>query len=342
MTLSTSFIKATLIRATLADYPLIQNMARFYVYDLSRYCGLTSKEWACPEDGLYENFDFKTYFTAEDRQAFLIKVDDELAGFVLINKVGTTPEIDWNMGEFFILARFQGKGVGQQIGRQILDAFPGQWEIAALPDNRPALAFWRALVADYTQNSFTEALKTITEPEPHPMVVLQFQAKQDKKSETVITVRDAKEEDIAAMVALSEIKRRDYEQAQPQFWQRAKDANHHQAAWFKQLLRSDDSLLFVAERDQQMLGFVIGRLVPAPEVYNLGGLTLMVDDFCVMMPSLWSEIGSALLTALKKAGQPQGAVQLLVVCGHHDTPKRAFLTYAGLTVASQWFISSLA
>ncbi|KJW04246.1 hypothetical protein RAT170B_1388 [Rickettsia argasii T170-B] len=28
-----------LTTATVADYPLIQNMVRFYIYDISRYCG---------------------------------------------------------------------------------------------------------------------------------------------------------------------------------------------------------------------------------------------------------------------------------------------------------------
>lgn len=32
----------TLIKASLSDYPTIQNMARFYVYDMSRYCGFIS------------------------------------------------------------------------------------------------------------------------------------------------------------------------------------------------------------------------------------------------------------------------------------------------------------
>jgi len=47
------------------------------------------------------------------RMHFLVKVDDKLAGFVLINKVGSTPEVDWNIGEFFIVFKFQGKGVGR-------------------------------------------------------------------------------------------------------------------------------------------------------------------------------------------------------------------------------------
>lgn len=47
-----------IIKAGTEDYPVIQNMARFYVYDLSRLCGFTSKDWACPANGLYESFNF--------------------------------------------------------------------------------------------------------------------------------------------------------------------------------------------------------------------------------------------------------------------------------------------
>ncbi len=61
----------TLIPVTLADYPTVQNMARFYVYEMSRECGLNSIDWACPADGLYECFDFKHYFVDPDRKAFL-------------------------------------------------------------------------------------------------------------------------------------------------------------------------------------------------------------------------------------------------------------------------------
>lgn len=75
-----------IITATLADYPVIQNMARFYVYDLSRQCGFISKEWMIPEDGLYECFDLKSYFEDPARRVYLIRVEEELAGFTLLNR----------------------------------------------------------------------------------------------------------------------------------------------------------------------------------------------------------------------------------------------------------------
>lgn len=36
-----------MVPATLADYPALQNLARFYVYDMSRYCG-DLPGWECP------------------------------------------------------------------------------------------------------------------------------------------------------------------------------------------------------------------------------------------------------------------------------------------------------
>jgi hypothetical protein len=63
-------MKIEVISATTKDYPVIQNMARFYVYDLSRYCGKSFAGWAIGEDGLYECFDFKRYFVDSGRKAF--------------------------------------------------------------------------------------------------------------------------------------------------------------------------------------------------------------------------------------------------------------------------------
>src|SRR3990167_5062439 len=154
-------LKPKLIEATLADYPVIKNMARFYVYDMSRYCGFISKEWACPEDGLYESYDFKQYVEDPTRKAFLIRLENELAGFALLNKTGTTPDIDWNMGEFFILAKFQGQRIGEMIAHQLWKTYPGLWEISVIPENKKALAFWRKAVTNFTHGNYKEEIRDI-------------------------------------------------------------------------------------------------------------------------------------------------------------------------------------
>ena len=66
-----------LIPATIEDYPIVQNMARFYVYDMSEYLG-GEEGWETPEDGLYECIDFKKYFEINDTYSFLIRKGNEL------------------------------------------------------------------------------------------------------------------------------------------------------------------------------------------------------------------------------------------------------------------------
>lgn len=161
MTINDIELQLKIIKATIADYPTVQNMARFYVYDMSRSCGFISDEWACPSDGLYESYDFKLYFDNPQRQAFLIKIHNELAGFVLLNKEGTQHNMDWNMGEFFILAKFQGIGLGSRAAHEIWKTHPGIWEISVIPENKPALMFWRKAISTFTAGNYTEEIKAI-------------------------------------------------------------------------------------------------------------------------------------------------------------------------------------
>ncbi|MEN8237204.1 MAG: GNAT family N-acetyltransferase [Pseudomonadota bacterium] len=171
----------SLIPATLDDYPTIQNMARFYVYDMSRFCGMLPG-WECPESGLYECVDLKKYFIEEDCHPFLVRVDDELAGFVMINKHGASEDVDWNVGEFFILAKFQGKGISQQVAFQMFDQFKGIWESSAIPQNTGAINLWQKTIAAYAKRNlskvhFSKERKTVTCPEPHEMLVWRFESR---------------------------------------------------------------------------------------------------------------------------------------------------------------------
>jgi predicted acetyltransferase len=333
-----------IIPASLEDYPTIQNMVRFYVYDLSRDCGFSSEDWGLPAEGLYESLDFKSYFQDPTRRAYLIKVKDELAGFVLLNNVTASPEREWNMGEFFILAKFQRKGIGMQVANQIWKMHPGLWEVSILPENKRALAFWRKIISDLTNGNYLEEMKDIAFDVHRPKRrLLSFEAKEglSPTSLDALVIRQAVADDIPAMVELSYRKRREYEKAQPQFWQYVENAEDFQGQWFKDLLAKDDHRLLVAQSKDKIKGFVMGRLIPAPEVYNPGGLTLMIDDFCVESSSQWKEVGGALLVDLKQWAKARNAVQTLIVCGAHDEAKRAFLKDIGLHVASEWHVGGI-
>jgi ribosomal-protein-alanine N-acetyltransferase len=141
--------------ATIDDYPILQNMGRYYVYDMSEYLGETPG-WEIPSDGLYECIDFIKYWQSPQSFPYLIHYANELAGFVIVDRVGTEAAIDYNMAQFFVLRKFKHKGLGRYIAFQCFDRYPGLWEIMIIPGNEGAYHFWKRIIGQYTQEKYQE------------------------------------------------------------------------------------------------------------------------------------------------------------------------------------------
>lgn len=152
--------KIQLIPATIEDYPTIQNMGRFYVYDMSEYMG-NEEGWEIPGNGLYECIDFKKYWTDENSFPFLVQYENQIAGFAIVDKKGSDSTIDFNMAQFFVLRKFKNKGIARNIAHQCFDRFPGVWEVMVIPGNEGAYRFWRSIIKKYTNNNFIEYTKDI-------------------------------------------------------------------------------------------------------------------------------------------------------------------------------------
>ena len=154
-------------------------------------------------------------------------------------------------------------------------------------------------------------------------------------------IRSVKKQDIPSMVMLSNIKRTEFEKVIPYFWQKAENADDLQQKWFFELLNQSDYFIYLAEENSQTIGFIIGRNIKAPEVYEPGGFTLMIDDFCVASANLWEPVGNKLINAVCQKAQQHGATQLLVVCGAHDHDKKSFLKNQKLEIASEWYVKPI-
>ena len=178
-----------ILEASEEDFPVVQNLVRFYVYDMSETMG-----WPCPEDGLYGGCDdipeyWWTGSTPEELEAinqklpiyipynmhfdrwppgyrghpFIVRVGGELAGFAMIKQLGTNHEADYDVGEFFIVRKFRGKGVGKSVAHNLFDRFPGIWQVRQMIEHKPAQAFWRQVIANYTGNRYQESKQQIKE-----------------------------------------------------------------------------------------------------------------------------------------------------------------------------------
>lgn len=139
-----------IIEAGGRELPVIQRMAGFYRYDLSELMG-----WPCPADGQFVCTGLEVYWR-KPNHPFLITSANELVGFILIYGRGAVPDADYAVGEFFILRKFRGQGVGHHVATHIFDRFRGRWEIRQLAPNRPAIDFWRRVIDGYPQRNFSE------------------------------------------------------------------------------------------------------------------------------------------------------------------------------------------
>jgi GNAT superfamily N-acetyltransferase len=154
-------------------------------------------------------------------------------------------------------------------------------------------------------------------------------------------LRPTTQDDLPGLLELARRHRSAYERAQPRFWRQATDAVERQRPYFARQLADDRTVAFVHERAGAIDGFIIGTLIAAPPVVDPGGDTCLVDDFAVADPTDWPTVGSALLAAARERALVLGAVQLVVISGHHDAPKRAMLAAAGHAVVSEWWLTSL-
>ncbi len=161
-------MKIEIVEAILEDKPVIQNLARFYIYDLSEY-----QKRKCPDDGLYEDEDYIRFWSEQGKYCYLVKCDDELAGFVFVQEEGSSENIDYEISEFFILRKFRGTCVAQYTAKAIFDKFHGNWEVMAISGNLPAEKFWDRVINDYTKGSYSKALET----HDVPMEVIRFSNK---------------------------------------------------------------------------------------------------------------------------------------------------------------------
>jgi GNAT superfamily N-acetyltransferase len=153
-----------------------------------------------------------------------------------------------------------------------------------------------------------------------------------------LKIRQAASSDVQAMVQLATTKREQYRTHAPTFHRPATNATEVQVSWFGELIEDDNVATFEHEDDAGAVDrFIVANLVPAPAVYDPGGLTCLVDDFMVADASQWGTLGRDLLHSAQQWAEPRGAVQMVVVCGPHDQPKRGLLLGFGLSVVSEWF-----
>lgn len=134
------------------DKSILQNLMQLYRYDSSEFDGHVLNR-----HGLYLYKYLDHQWTDDHRRPLLVKVDDEIAGFVLVSldipkeftKLSNAEKTNV-ISDFFIMRKFRRLGVGKKVACSLFDQYKGMWEIRQTLGNQAAQMFWKKVIHEYT------------------------------------------------------------------------------------------------------------------------------------------------------------------------------------------------
>ena len=144
---SKSSAGAELIPATPQQQSILANLLELYAHDFSEFHPV-----ALGPDGRFGYQDLPLYWQEPGRFPFLVKVDGQLAGFVLVKRGPqfTSSAIVWDIVEFFVARGYRRRGIGSEIAHQVWRRFPGPWQVRVMESNTTALHFWQRAITSFT------------------------------------------------------------------------------------------------------------------------------------------------------------------------------------------------
>ena len=140
---------------TVEDVPyerrhVLERLIELYEYDFTEY-----DHRDVDEDGLFRYRYLPHYWRESDRHPLLIRADEKIAGFILVNSHVVCAEPgSKSIAEYFVMRAYRRRGVGREAACIVFDRFPGRWEVRQTATNIPAQAFWRSVVNDYTGGNY--------------------------------------------------------------------------------------------------------------------------------------------------------------------------------------------
>lgn len=130
---------------------VFMQMMELYMYDFSEFSDDDINEY-----GYFGYPRIDDYWNEEGRYPFFIRVDEKLAGLVLVRSCCEHNDLPnpHNIAEFFVMRKYRKLGVGKAVAMRIFDMFPGGWEISQWTKNLPAQRFWEKVVSEYTKGKY--------------------------------------------------------------------------------------------------------------------------------------------------------------------------------------------
>jgi predicted acetyltransferase len=143
-------------RNSAQDREWIRGVYRDYITELS-----ASKTGLFPVLGEWDQRESEFlagWFADAGAHPFVILNDGHRAGFALVSRPPLVPRttVEYRMAEFFVVEGARRRGVGASAAWLLFQRFAGDWEVLEDEHNRPALMFWRRVIAHQTNGRYSE------------------------------------------------------------------------------------------------------------------------------------------------------------------------------------------
>jgi len=149
-----------IIKASLADMPIVANLVELYIYDLNEIApNLIMFE--LDNAGKFGYPRFQRFWQDADCGAYLFKFNGKYAGFCLTH--GSSfyykEESARVIGEFGILKMYRNQGLGFEAAKYVMRDHPGFWEMRVIDENVRAIHFWGKVLQDLTRGNYVVKVK---------------------------------------------------------------------------------------------------------------------------------------------------------------------------------------
>jgi len=141
--------RVTAVEVPAAQRPVLDHLLQLYKYDFSEFAPIGSPYGEVDEAGLFAYPGLESYWQDSGRVPLLIRADDHLAGFALVNQWSALGlPLDHVVAEFFVMRKYRRARVGTRAALLIFRRYPGRWEVPVAWYNPHALAFWRSVTEE--------------------------------------------------------------------------------------------------------------------------------------------------------------------------------------------------
>ncbi len=129
----------------LNEYELIRGLYAEYLEEMSEYFVAERDVHGEIE---YDSQQILKYWERRDHWSYAVVFGGEICGFCLLRKY-PEEKTTYDIEQFYIKESHRRRGIGRQALYCLLSKYPGSWQIRIIPNNVPAIKFWKDAIESY-------------------------------------------------------------------------------------------------------------------------------------------------------------------------------------------------